>query len=88
MRQVPGPDGAFLSAERPEWHFHVSALAILESAESARISFGAIRDSLARRLHLVPQFRWKLRPAPLTAIARPYWIDDEQFDLDWHLNHV
>ena len=88
MRQVPGPDGAFLSAERPEWHFHVSALAILESAESARFSFGAIRDSLARRLHLVPQFRWKLRPAPLTAIARPYWIDDEQFDLDWHLNHV
>lgn len=88
MRQVPGPDAAFLTAETPEWHMHVSALVILDSGGSDRYSFETIRDTLASRIHQVPQFRWKLRAAPMTAIARPYWVDDDGFDIDWHLNHV
>lgn len=88
MRQVPGPDAAFLSAETPEWHMHVSALVILEAGDGDRYSFDSVRDTLANRIHKVPQFRWKLQAAPLTAVARPYWIDDENFDIDWHLNHV
>ncbi|MBG7603437.1 MAG: wax ester/triacylglycerol synthase family O-acyltransferase [Actinobacteria bacterium] len=88
MRQVPGPDAAFLSGETSEWHFHVSALTILETEDSDRYSFAGVRDTLARRIHRVPQFRWKLHPAPMTALARPYWVDDENFDIDWHLNHI
>lgn len=86
MRQVPGADGAFLAAERPEWHFHVSALVILDQSDD--FSFEALRDTLLRRIHRAPQFRWKLHDSPVTAIARPYWVDDEHFDIDWHLNHV
>lgn len=88
MRQVPGPDAAFLDAERPEWHFHVSALVILDPAASDHFSFDALRATLAQRIHRAPQFRWKLRPSPIPIIARPYWVDDEQFDIDRHLNHV
>lgn len=88
IRQVPGADGAFLSAETPEWHFHVSMLLILEAHESERSSFDAVRETLTNRIHRVPQFRWKLQAAPVTTIARPYWVDDDMFDLDRHLSHV
>ncbi len=60
MRRVAGPDAAFLYGERPEWHFHVSAVVIVEPAGSDRFSIDEVRDVLASRLHLVPQFRWKL----------------------------
>ena len=88
MRMVPGPDSAFLSAETPEWHFHVSALLILESESSERFSFNEIRDTLLRRIDQVPQFRWKLHSGPLGGLTRPYWINDANFDIDRHLHHI
>ena len=33
MHRVSGPDAAFLYGERPEWHFHVSALILLDPAD-------------------------------------------------------
>ncbi|MEZ5168831.1 MAG: wax ester/triacylglycerol synthase family O-acyltransferase [Acidimicrobiales bacterium] len=72
-----GPDAAFLYAERPEWHFHVSALTVLDPSTSDRFSYEAVFDQLARRMHLVPQFRWKLVEAPLhLRLDRPIWVDD------------
>jgi WS/DGAT/MGAT family acyltransferase len=88
MQRVAGPDATFLSAERPEWHFHVSALLILDSASSDRFSLDAVRESLANRLHRVPQFRWKLGSDPLGGLGRPVWIDDPNFDVNRHLHHV
>lgn len=88
MQRVAGPDATFLSAERPEWHFHVSALLILDAASSERFSLDSVRQSLANRLHRMPQFRWKLGGDPLGGLGRPMWIDDPNFDLDRHLHHV
>ena len=88
MRRVAGPDATFLSAELPQWHFHISALLILESGESDRFSLDSVRESLANRLHKVPQFRWKLEPDPFAGLGRPIWVDDPQFDIDRHLHQV
>ena len=88
MRRVAGPDATFLSAERPEWHFHVSALVVLDSGKSNRFSFEAVRTTLEQRLHLAPQFRWKLADHPLWPIVRPNWIDDVDFDIDRHVVHI
>ena len=89
IRQVPGPDAAFLYGERPEWHFHVSALTIVDASESERFSADEVIDQLRRRLHKLPQFRWKLMEAPLgMRLERPIWVDDPDFDLSNHVHRV
>ncbi len=89
IRQVPGPDAAFLYAERPEWHFHVSALMILDPTTSTRFSFDAVVDQIARRIHEVPQMRWKLLEGPAhLRFERPMWIDDPDFDLNRHVHRI
>ena len=50
---------------------------------------GALRiEDLCRltadRLHLLPPFRWRLTQVPF-GIDLPYWIDDPDFDLDFHI---
>jgi WS/DGAT/MGAT family acyltransferase len=88
-RQVPGPDAAFLYGERPEWHFHVSALTVLDPTSSNRFSFDEVVAQIQRRLHLSPQFRWKLLESPLhLRLERPVWIDDPDFDIDNHVHRV
>lgn len=89
VRQVPGPDAAFLYGERPEWHFHVSALMILDPETSDRFSPDAIVGQIERRIHRVPQFRWKLVEAPLRMrLDRPIWVDDPDFEVSSHVSHV
>jgi diacylglycerol O-acyltransferase len=88
-RQVPGPDAAFLYGERPEWHFHVSALTLLDPSTSDRFSFDEVVAQLGRRLHLAPQFRWKLLESPfLLRLERPIWVDDPDFDITNHVHRV
>ena len=51
------------------------------------LSYESVRERLTARLHLIPRYRQKLVEAPL-GIAGPVWADDEDFDLDWHLDHA
>ncbi len=87
MRRVAGPDAAFLYGERPEWHFHVSAVVIVEPSDPGGFSLDEVRPVLASRIHLVPQFRWKLLEGPLR-LDQPIWVDDPGFDIDNHLHRV
>jgi len=88
MRKVAGPDTAFLYGERPEWHFHVSAVTILDPTDtSGAPSFVEFTDHIARRVHLVPQLRWKLLTQP-AGLDRPVFIDDPEFSLKRHLRHI
>lgn len=80
-------DAAFLAGETPEWHFHVSALQIVDPSTTTGFDFQAFRALCAQRVHLVPQFRWKLVNPPL-GIGWSYFVDDPTFDVDDHLHHV
>src|SRR6478735_12071194 len=51
------------------------------------LTYEAVRERLQARLHLIPRYRQKLLEAPLR-LAGPEWVDDEDFDLDWHLDHA
>ncbi|MDH3755769.1 MAG: wax ester/triacylglycerol synthase family O-acyltransferase [Acidimicrobiia bacterium] len=89
VRQVAGPDTAFLYGERPEWHFHVSALMIVDPTDSDRFSLEEITAQLIRRIDKVPQFRWKLVEGPLgLRLERPIWVDDPEFDVQRHVGRV
>ena len=43
-----------------------------------------MKRHIARRLHLVPLFRRKLKTLPL-AIANPVWVEDADVELDYHV---
>ena len=49
MRRVSGPDAAVLYGERPEWHFHVAAVVIVDSSAGDRFSFDGLRTTLENR---------------------------------------
>jgi diacylglycerol O-acyltransferase len=87
MRQVPGPDMAFLYGETPEWHMHVSAVIIVDPTDVEEFGFEEIRERLRRRIHRIPQFRWKLTELPF-GVDRPFFSDDPNFDIDNHIKRV
>ena len=87
MQRIQGVDAAFLAAETREWHFHVSALQILNPTGVSGFGFEAFRRSCASRVHLVPQFRWRLVPPPFR-LGWSWFVDDPDFDVDNHLRHL
>jgi diacylglycerol O-acyltransferase len=86
MRQLTGVDAQFLAMENANTFGHVSGLCILDptTAPSGTFTIDDIRAVVAERLHLLPPFRWRLTPVPLS-LDHPYWIEDPDFDLDFHV---
>ncbi len=87
MQWIRGVDAAFLAGETPEWHFHVSALQILNPAGVEDFGFEAFRTVCAQRVHLVPQFRWRLVQPPFR-LGWSWFADDPDFDVANHVRHM
>ena len=89
MRQLTGLDAQFLAMETPSQYGHVGGLAILDpsTTESGTLELADIQRLIAERLPLVPPFRWKLVGVPFD-LDYPYWIDDPDFDLDFHVREL
>jgi WS/DGAT/MGAT family acyltransferase len=88
MQQLGGLDSAFLYFETPTMHMHVGGLMLVDpSTMSEPYSYARLRHYIESRLPLVPPFRRKLATVPLN-LSRPYWVEDEDFDLDYHLHRV
>jgi WS/DGAT/MGAT family acyltransferase len=49
--------------------------------------FEAFLDHIRGRLHLVPRYRQKLTTPPLET-GRPLWVDDPDFNLEYHVRHT
>jgi diacylglycerol O-acyltransferase len=82
-------DNQFLHLETPAVHMHVAGLAILDPATrpSGPLTLEDLRELIARRIHLVPRFRQRIMQVPFNA-ARPVWVDDPAFDVDFHLRRA
>ena len=88
MKRMSGVDAAFLYGETPAWHMHVSAVLLTDPSETpGGFSANRFQERIASRLHLVPQFRWKLVEVPL-GIDRPGWVEDPDFDISYHVRHI
>ncbi len=86
MRQQHGDrltavDASFLAQEGPTAHMHVGAVMIFDGPAPA---YEDLADHIRTRLHLVPRFRQKLAFPPLET-GRPLWVDDPNFNLEYHL---
>ncbi len=89
MRQLTGLDAQFLALETPRQSGHVSGLAILDpsTTPSGSLELADVQAMIAERLPLLPPFRWRLRAVPL-GLDYPYWIDDPDFDLEYHVREL
>jgi diacylglycerol O-acyltransferase len=74
-------DASFLHLEDGRTHMHVGAVLVFEEPPP---DYDEFVDYVEARLHLVPRYRQKLATVPL-AQARPRWIDDERFDIRYHV---
>ena len=84
MDRLTAVDASFLVQEGPVSHMHVGALSIFEGPAPALEDF---LEQLRGRLHLVPRYRQKLSYPPLSS-GRPLWVDDPNFNLDYHVRQT
>jgi diacylglycerol O-acyltransferase / wax synthase len=77
-------DASFLAQEKQSSHMHVGALVIFDGPAPSREEFEA---HLRSRLRRVPRYRQKLAFPRLEA-GRPFWVDDPNFNLDYHVRHT
>jgi WS/DGAT/MGAT family acyltransferase len=88
MRQLTTMDTSFLTMEGPNTYGHVSSLLTLDpSGTEERFDADRVRRVLEERLHLLEPFRWRLVEVPMD-VDRPYWINDPDFDLDFHVREL
>ncbi|MET3803700.1 WS/DGAT/MGAT family acyltransferase [Nakamurella sp. UYEF19] len=76
-------DAAFLYAEDASTPLHVGGVVILEP-EPGTFDYQEVVDLISARLSLVPRYRQRVRFVP-GRLARPVWVDDENFDLTYHV---
>lgn len=88
-RQLSGQDNSFLEIEKTGLPQHIGSVAIYnqKTAPGGVVRFKDILAHLESRLHLSPIFRKKLIQAPFS-MDRPYLVDDEDFDLEYHVRHM
>ncbi|MCW3064519.1 MAG: acyltransferase [Solirubrobacterales bacterium] len=89
MRQLTSLDAQFLALETPRQSGHVAGLAMLDAstAPGGKLSGADIEALLIERLPLLPPLRWRLAEVPF-GLDYPYWIDDPEFDLDFHVREL
>ena len=89
MRQLRGEDARFVYAESGHATSNITLVYIYDpsTAPGGRVRFKGLLRYIESRLHLSPIFRQKLQRVPLD-LDYPYWIEDERFDLEYHVRHI
>ena len=82
--RLSGLDASFLYLERPAMHMHVAGVSVLEPRRDGPLTYDDVQRVVEARLHLAPRLRQRVQDVPGN-ISRPLWVDDERFDLDFHL---
>jgi WS/DGAT/MGAT family acyltransferase len=83
--RLSASDRASVQAERGPINMAVGGVLVFEDGPG--LAHDALRDRLAQRLHLIPRYRQRLEESPL-GLAHPVWVDDADFDVDWHLRRT
>ncbi len=83
-------DASFLVFETESCPLHVAATAIYEEGplrrEDGGIDVETYRRATRAILHRIPRYRQKLQWIPV--VGHPVWVDDEYFELDYHIRHT
>ncbi|MBA3764167.1 MAG: wax ester/triacylglycerol synthase family O-acyltransferase [Actinobacteria bacterium] len=80
-------DASFLYLETPAVHMHVAGVSVFDPRDDGPLTYDDVQRVVEARLHLVPRLRQRVLSVPF-GLARPLWIDDDRFDLDFHLRRA
>jgi diacylglycerol O-acyltransferase / wax synthase len=76
-------DVSFLYMEEPTTPMHVGGVAVFEVPESG-FDYERLVALIRDRISLVPRYRQRVRWVP-GRLANPVWVDDENFDVTYHV---
>src|SRR3954453_23726280 len=76
-------DVSFLYMETPTTAMHVGGVATFEPPGEG-LDYDQLVELISRRIALVPRYRQRVRFVP-GRLANPVWVDDERFDLTFHV---
>jgi WS/DGAT/MGAT family acyltransferase len=88
--RLSGLDACFLGFETANAYMHVAVTALFEpgplSTPGRGVDIDKVRAHVAGRLAALPRFRQRLLHVPV--VRDPIWVDDERFDLAYHVRHA
>ncbi len=89
MEQLSGLDAAFINLETRNAPTHISGLNVYDqsTAPGGIVTFKGILSNIESRLHLARCFRQRIVRVPFS-MDHPYWIEDPDFDLEFHVRHI
>lgn len=89
MRQLQGMDSSFVAMESPNSPMHIGNLLIYnpETAPGGFVRFKDILQFMESRMQLSRTMRQRLVRVPFD-LDYPYWVEDPNFDLEYHVRHV
>jgi len=83
-------DRSFLDIEDRNTHMHVGATCVFEveplRGPDGGVDIDRVRAYVESRLHLIARYRQRLAHVPVE--GHPVWVDDEQFDIRYHVRHL
>lgn len=83
VKPISGMDATFLYIESPTSPMHIGSVAVIEGS----LEFEQFRATILSRIHTIPKLRKRLLYVPFK-IDYPYWVDDPNFDIDMHIEHI
>jgi diacylglycerol O-acyltransferase / wax synthase len=87
MKQLGGMDANFLNMETPSTYGHVSSMTIFEPRPgSGGAGLEVTKRTILSRIDQLEPFRRRLVTVPF-GLDIPYWIEDPDFDIDYHVRH-
>ncbi len=89
MKQMQGLDAAFVAMEQPGAPVHIGSVLIYDpsTADGGFVRFKDILSFIEGRLQLAESMRQKMVKVPF-GIDYPYWVNDNSFDLEYHVRHI
>jgi WS/DGAT/MGAT family acyltransferase len=84
MERMSTLDAGFFFVEHENVPMHLGSLALFEGPAPA---YDDLVRLLASKMPLVPRYRELVRTVPFQ-IFRPVWVDDEHFEITYHVRHA
>src|SRR4029450_9332072 len=89
MQQLTGLDASFLYFETANAPMHVGGISIYDqsTAPGGHATFTGTPPPIESPLRVARAFRQRLARVPFD-LDHPYWIEDPDFDLEFHVRHI
>ncbi|RLQ22529.1 wax ester/triacylglycerol synthase family O-acyltransferase [Seongchinamella sediminis] len=89
MRQLSGQDATFIFMEKRATPLHLTSLYIYDpsTAPGKKVTYKQLMAHIESRLGSSKVFTQKLLHVPMD-LDYPYWVDDPDFDLEFHVRHI